>query len=127
MEIFNKARKIVLCRNAEVAESFGSRLLGLMFRRDFEGCLVIHAKYSCSIHTFFMFFPIDVVFLDKNFVVCDFVTLKPWRFYSPKRSCKYIIESKEGKLKGKVDIGDELEFIFPVAYNTPTKGIRKLS
>ncbi len=111
MEIFNKTKGIILCRNVEVAKSFKSRLLGLMFRREFNGCLLIHSKFSCSIHTCFMFFPIDAVFLDEKLVVRDVVTLKPWKFYSPKGKCKYIIEAKEGKLKKNVDVGDEIEFI----------------
>ncbi len=115
MEIFNKTKKITVCDNVIVAENFKSRLLGLMFKRDFSGCLLIKTSYSCSIHTCFMFFSIDVAFLDENFIVLDIVTLRPWKFYFPNinkgKKCKFIIEAKKGKLRGKLDIGDELELV----------------
>ena len=56
-----------------------------------------------------MRFDIDVYFLDENNVVFEKVSLKPWKFYRPKKQAKYILETKKDELK--INIGDELDFI----------------
>ena len=56
-----------------------------------------------------MRFEIDVYFLDKNKVVFEKISLKPWKYYKPKKQAKYILETKKNLLK--IKIGDKLEFI----------------
>ena len=41
-------------------------------------------------------------------MIFEKTTLKPWKFYKPKKEAKYILECKKNKLKLKV--GDQLEF-----------------
>lgn len=91
------------------ADTFFRRLFGLMGKRDFDKILVFSNLTDSSIHTMFMRFEIDVYFIDKNGVVIDKATLKPWKFYRPKKQAKYIIETKKGKLNS--EIGDILDFI----------------
>ena len=57
----------------------------------------------------FMRFEIDVYFADENKVVFDKATLRPWKFYRPKKQAKYIIETEKNKLNLK--IGDRLDFV----------------
>ena len=52
---------------------------------------------------------IDVYFLDKNKMIFEKASLKPWKFYKPQKKATYILETKKDKLKLK--IGDCLEFI----------------
>lgn len=70
----------VVCDSCSVAASFLSRLRGLLGRgglRAGEGLLI---RPASSVHTFFMRFAIDVVFLDRNGVVVKLVSnLRPWR------------------------------------------------
>jgi uncharacterized membrane protein (UPF0127 family) len=70
----------VVCRRCRVADTFGTRLRGLMGRRGLaeeEGLLIRPAN---SIHTFFMRFPIDVVFVDRDDAIVKVVAnLRPWR------------------------------------------------
>ena len=70
----------ILGVRAVVADTFLSRLRGLMFRRDLpagEGLLI---KRCNAIHTFFMRFPIDAVFLDRAGAVVRVVRdIPPWR------------------------------------------------
>ncbi len=77
----------------ERADTFISRLKGLMFRRkplDKEGLWI---KPCNSIHMCFMFFPIDVVFLDKDKRVVHMVEeLKPWRLVPPVAHSKSVLE-----------------------------------
>ena len=80
-----------------------------MLKKDIDYALIFTNMKGSSIHTHFMRFEIDVYFLDENKVVFDKATLKPWKFYNPKKQAKYIIETKKDELK--IKIGDCLEFI----------------
>ncbi len=62
------------------------------------------------IHTFFMAFPIDVLFLDEELRVRKVIeNLKPWRISPWVFSAKSVLELPGGSLNGSVSIGDELE------------------
>ena len=91
------------------ADTFFKRFKGLMLKKDIDYALIFTNFKDSSIHTHFMRFEIDVYFLDENKVVYDKATLKPWKFYKPKKQAKYIIETKKDELK--IKIGDCLEFI----------------
>lgn len=92
-----------------LADTFFKRFMGLMGKKDFEDALLFTNLTDSSIHTMFMRFEIDVYFLDKNKIIYDKVTLKPWRFYKPKKRAAYILETKKNKLK--LEIGDSLDLI----------------
>ena len=70
----------VVCGRCRVASTFGARLRGLLGRAGLapgEGLLLPRTR---SIHTHFMRFPIDVVFLDADERVVRIVpSLPPWR------------------------------------------------
>ena len=91
------------------ADTFFKRFKGLMGKKDFDHVLVFSNLTDSSIHTMFMRFEIDVYFIDENRKVFDKISLKPWKFYKPKKQAKYIVETKKGKLDLK--IGDELDII----------------
>lgn len=90
------------------ADTFFKRFKGLMGKKDIDYALIFTNLRDSSIHTHFMRFEIDVYFLDENNVVFEKTTLKPWKFYKPKKQAKYIIETKKDVLK--IKIGDCLEF-----------------
>ena len=92
-----------------LADTFFKRFMGLMGKSDFENALLFTNLTDSSIHTMFMRFEIDVYFLDENKIVYDKVTLKPWKFYKPKKRAEYILETKKNKLK--LEIGDSLDFV----------------
>ncbi len=91
------------------ANTFFKRFKGLMGKKDFDHVLIFSNLTDSSIHTMFMRFEIDVYFVDENRMVLDKVTLKPWKFYRPKKQAKYIIETKRGKLN--LNTGDKLDFL----------------
>ena len=91
------------------ADTFFKRFKGLMLKKDIDYAIIFTGFKDSSIHTHFMRFEIDVYFLDENKVVFDKATLKPWKFYNPKKQAKYIIETKKDELK--IKIRDCLEFI----------------
>lgn len=90
----------IICKNIEVAETFYSRFKGLMFRKnmnDIDGLLLKKCK---SIHMFFMKFPIDVIFVDKNFnivKICE--NIKPWHITGYYYKAAHAIEFRAGFIK----------------------------
>lgn len=94
-------------KKARVARTSWDRMKGLMFeeRKRFDYALVLEmlkeARLESSIHMMFVFFPIDVLFLNKKKEVVDRVTLQPFTpNYTPKKPAKYVIEMPAGKAKG---------------------------
>lgn len=57
---------------------------------------------------FFVKFPLDVLWLDKNMKVVDKATLRPCMFKIPKRKAMYIVEMEQGKCKD-LKIGDKVK------------------
>lgn len=89
----------ILLANLKIARSFFDRAQGLIGTRDLgpEEGLWIH---QCnSIHTFFMSFAIDCIFLDADLKVKKLVRdVKPWRLVLPIFGAKSVIEIKSGTL-----------------------------
>ncbi len=86
-----------------------------MFRRDipdkFAMIFVLKKPSSVSLHMLFMFFPIDVIFLDKEKRITGLASLKPWTGYKSMKNIKYIIEMKAGTIaRHKLRIGGQMEF-----------------
>ena len=59
-----------------------------------------------------VFYPIDVLFLDKNKKVVEVKeNFKPFSFYAPKNKALYIIELPQDSIKhSRTKIGDKIEF-----------------
>ena len=63
----------------EKADTFFKRFIGLMGRKSLPPSHGLLLSPCCSIHMLFMRFPIDAVFLDRNFKITKIVRhLKPW-------------------------------------------------
>ena len=110
--IINKTKEAVILKRAKIAESFLSRLLGLMFKKNIsveEGMIFY---YTSSIHTCFMRFPIEVVFLNRDMeAIKVYHKLKPFRLAGTLK-CYCIIEMLSCKIHEKaVDVGDVLEIV----------------
>lgn len=99
-----------IIEHVNVADSFFKRLKGLMGKKSLlksEGLMLI----SCnSIHTCFMRFPIDVVFLDMNYEVIKLKEgLSPWRIINVVKKAYIVVELQEGTIEHKsISIGDRL-------------------
>jgi uncharacterized protein len=95
---------------SEMADRPLPRMRGLMGRRGLpagEGLLLSPAP---AIHTAFMRFPIDALFLDRDLQVLDIVErLGPWRVAS-KRQARAVLELSAGECARRgVEVGDRLE------------------
>lgn len=88
-----------LVAKLKVATTFFSRFLGLMGRRSLPSDEAILFPRCNSIHTFFMRFPIDVVFLSaEGDVVAAVRSLSPWRMTFPKKGIKHTLELAPGSI-----------------------------
>jgi hypothetical protein len=111
-KIRNKAKGTLVAQRGVVANSFFQRLLGFMFRKNIKEEEALIFYHAPSIHTFFMFTPIDVIFLDKRMTIIDIrVSLKPWRIVSCINSYITIELSPRQVIRSLTDRGDVLEFI----------------
>lgn len=106
--ILNKTTDELINIKINYADNFYRRFKGLMGKRNIDFALLFCNLKKSGIHTHFMMLEIDIYFLDKNKKIYEKATLKPWKFYKPKKEAKYILECEKNKLKLKV--GDELEF-----------------
>lgn len=95
--VIDATRGVVLAERVRVATSFAARFLGLMGRGTLapgEGLLIDPCS---SIHTFFMRFPIDVLYVGSDHVVRRIDhAMRPWRFGPLNTGAQYVIELPAG-------------------------------
>lgn len=77
------------------ANNFYKRFKGLMLKKDFDDGLLFTNLKDSSIHTLFMRFEIDVYFLNEKKHVFEKTSLKPWKFYKPKKTSKIYLRNKK--------------------------------
>ncbi len=94
----------------EVGDSIWKKTFGVMFWKDFGELNGLLLTSTNGIHTFFVRFPIDVAFLNKNQEVIRLVKdLKPWSFSPIIFSAKHTLEMPSGSIKKyNLAIGDKL-------------------
>ena len=99
----------VLCR-AEVAENLWSRGRGLLGRKGFSEDHGLWISPCKSVHTFFLGFPIDVVYLAADGTVVKTCSrLKPFHFSAGGWRAHSVLELPAGFLDRKrVAVGEKL-------------------
>ncbi|MBI2651786.1 DUF192 domain-containing protein [Candidatus Woesearchaeota archaeon] len=115
MQIKNLTRKIFLAKNAKLCLNIISKSIGLMFSKNPKALVFAFNKEKIvPLHMLFVFYPIDVLFLDKNKIVVEIKrNLMPFSFYKPKRKSKYVIELPCNSIKKtKTNVGDKIKIIF---------------
>jgi uncharacterized membrane protein (UPF0127 family) len=105
-----------VCERCVVAETPLTRLAGLLGRSGLgagDGLLI---RPTNAIHTCFMRFSIDAVFLDRDLVVVGVVTeLRPWRF-AARRRAKSVLELAAGESRRRgIRVGERLSLTDPIA------------
>jgi uncharacterized membrane protein (UPF0127 family) len=96
LRVIDETTGAVLAERAQHARSMWSQFLGLMGRKRLdEGAGLLLSPCSC-VHTAFMRFPIDVVFLDREGIAVKVVSdLKPFRVAAA-RGARQALELPEG-------------------------------
>ncbi|MGE5630106.1 MAG: DUF192 domain-containing protein [Caulobacteraceae bacterium] len=108
--LYNETKKKIVVSDLKIAKNFFQRLKGLMFRKRLgfsEGLMILGCN---SIHTCFMRFAIDVVYMDINHkVICIKEKIKPWRLTGFVRKAYITLELPEGTVRTKdISVGDVL-------------------
>lgn len=99
----------VIATNVSLADNFKDKLCGYMFQRKPHkpGILFIHAP---GIHTFFMNFDLDVIFMDgQHQILKIYRNMKPWRHTWFHYSSKKTLELPAGRFPQDINEGDILE------------------
>lgn len=110
-KLVNLYKESLLLDNVEIADSFFSRLRGLLGRTELKEGQGLIIKPCNSIHTFGMKFPIDVAFVDQNNKVIKIMENTAKAKVSPiVKNSKYVIEARSGEFQAKnLQVGDLVE------------------
>ena len=112
--IKNLTRKRKLEVNVKICTDIFSQSIGLMFSKKKNNALIFkfNAEKIIPLHMFFVFYPIDVLFLDKRKTVVELKkNFRPFTFYTPKKKAMYVLEMPAGTInKSKTKLGDILNF-----------------
>jgi hypothetical protein len=100
----------VVCERCTVAHTMFTRMRGLLGKRGLDSGEGLLIRPAPSIHTFFMRFPIDVVFLSRQGEVLKVAErVPPWRA----RSCRHsyaVLELAAGEAGRRgIALGDRLD------------------
>jgi hypothetical protein len=99
-----------VCDQCTIADNPLTRMKGLLGRDGLESGEGLLLRPASAVHTYFMRFPIDVVFLDDALVVVGISgSVDPWRARS-RKGAKAVLELPAGESQrcGLV-VGDRLE------------------
>jgi uncharacterized membrane protein (UPF0127 family) len=99
----------IVCERCVLADTALARMRGLLGRRELPSGEGILLKPASSVHMAFMRFPIDAVFLDRDFrVVKVAADLRPWRA-AGSRGAKAVLEIPAGEAGRRgLTVGDRL-------------------
>jgi uncharacterized protein len=102
-----------LADRLEIANTFWTRFCGLMLRRSLAQGQALWIRPSNGVHTFWMRFAIDVIFLDREMRVVKLVeNLRPFRLTMPKGTARSVIELPAHTIaQAGVRLGDQLRAV----------------
>jgi uncharacterized membrane protein (UPF0127 family) len=103
---------IIICHTMVEAKNIFYRMKGLMFSKQLPNCDGFLISPCNSIHTFFMLYDLDIVFLDKDFETVKIIyNMSPWKMTWIYFRARHVLEMKAGTLSKMLKIGDKLEAI----------------
>lgn len=112
MMLINRLNGKVLANDVRRAETFWSRFKGLMFTSALRPGTALHIQPCQSIHTFFMRYSIDVLYLDSNHkVIAVEKNVRPGKFGRIHRKASSVVELPIGIVsETETEIGQEVQF-----------------
>ena len=110
---YNRNRETILARRVSVAKCVFARTRGLLGRKYLPRDEALWIVPCNAIHNFFMRFPIDALFLDREErVVAMYHGLRPWRATWFVRGAHSVLELADGVLSETgARVGDQVGFI----------------
>jgi uncharacterized membrane protein (UPF0127 family) len=112
MRIENLTRHSLIVSDAREARSFSDKLFGLMGKATLPPQCALIIYDTNWIHTFWMRFALDLIYIDKQQRVVGLTTaLPPNRIDKPFWSAKHVIELNAGLIQAsQTQLGDQLKF-----------------
>ena len=117
IKIVNHTSPLLSDLTAGWCESFWCKFKGMMFKRsipDGWGLLFVEPRESIAnttIHMFFCFIDLGIIWLDDAGEVVDTCLAKKWvTIKAPKSPARYFLEISPSRL-AEFNIGDKLDFV----------------
>lgn len=101
----------LIAANTRTAYSFLKRLRGLLFTAELSEDCAMHIQPCSKIHTYFMNYPIDVLYLDRRGMIVGLEeALEPGRLGKRWPQVHSVVELPVGKIsKTHTKLGHQLE------------------
>ena len=109
-KLLSHDRNQVLLQNLRIASSFRDRLIGLMGQKSLAPDQALWIERCHSIHTFFMRFSIDCVFVSRDHKIVSIVeNVKPYRMTWIQKNAADVIELPAGRARElNFKVGEQL-------------------
>lgn len=111
LTITNRTKGSVICTEGRKADTFFTRLFGLLGRKGLAEGAGLLITPSSGVHTFGMSFPIDIVSLDaKHKVLGAYENIGPWTVRGLSLKTRSVLELPAGRIRQcGIEPGDELQ------------------
>src|SRR3989338_2984725 len=122
MPVKNATRKTLIASSSRVADSVFGRAIGLMFSRPTKTAMILEFSRDSpiSLHTFFVFFPIDIILVDSRMRVVEMhVRMRPFTTFVARKVARLVIELPAGTIAtSRTRVGDRIELLRVVEKRT---------
>ncbi len=110
--VVRNSQNQIIAHQAATATTFFKRARGLLFSQPLNEGAGLWITPCNSVHTFFMTYPIDVLFLDRDLrVVAIIENMVPGKVSSVYKQAKSVLELPAGAVKKQpVAVGEQLIF-----------------
>jgi uncharacterized membrane protein (UPF0127 family) len=110
VSVVNRSKATVVGSRIAVADSFLTRLVGLIGKRSLDSDQGLLISPSSGVHTCWMSMSIDVVALDRaNRVIKLAHNVRPWRLSGLSTKTSRILELPPGRIQtAGIEVGDQL-------------------
>lgn len=101
---FSRKGELLVMRGSDpiarvpIAGTFATRLRGLMGKKSLDESEGLFLADCARVHTCFMRFPIDVLYLDSDLRGIEVETIPPWRFGKKVKEARHTLEMPAGLL-----------------------------
>lgn len=103
----------LLAEKVVVANTFFKRLRGLIGRRRLAPAEALWLRPCNGVHTWWMHYAIDVIFLDRELRIVKLVeNMRPFRLTVPHRAARSVLEMSVHSIsRAQLKVGDQLELV----------------
>ncbi|MGE0885038.1 MAG: DUF192 domain-containing protein [Blastocatellales bacterium] len=113
MRFYLGATGQLLAEKVVLANTFFTRLRGLIGRRRLAPAEALWLRPCNGVHTWWMHYAIDVIFLDRELRIVKLVeNMRPFRLTAPHRAARSVLEMPANSIsRAQLKVGDQLEMV----------------